>query len=425
MSSEMLARTNGENVKPQTAQSSSHPALHGVRVVDLTQQEAGTSCTETLAWFGADVIKVEEPTKGEPGRAGSSKTPGGDSNYFMLLNANKRSLTINLKHEDGRALLRSLIEKSDVMVENFGPGTIERLGFGWDVVQQINPKIILAQIKGFAPNGPFGKFLCTDPIAQATGGIMSVTGETGGRPLRPGVSIGDTGAGIHCAMGILAALYQRQVTGRGQRIEVTMQEALTNLARTSYQGYAPGKPVGRHGNRRGNANVPGEAFVCKGGGPNDYCFIAVSARFNKHWERLLKAIGREDLMSDTRFATPAGRLEHRDEVEAVVAEWTRNYDKVTVMKMLGEAGVVAGAILDQEDLMNDPFLRERDAFVTMKHPVNGDFTMPGFPVKMSDSKVPIAPSPLLGEHTKEICDQVLGIPPDRLAALREQKVVGG
>src|ERR687888_139600 len=210
------------------------PALSGVRVIDLTQFEAGTSCTETLAWLGADVIKVEEPTQGDQGRRASTDKPGVDSYYFMLLNANKKSVTLNLKDERGKEVMRKLIAEGDVMVENFAPGVIERLGFGYDEVRKINPRIIYAQIKGFAPEGPYGNYLAFDMIAQSVGGALSTTGEIDGRPLKPGPTIGDTGSGLHTAIGILAALYQRQITGRGQRIEVAMQEAVINFCRIAY-----------------------------------------------------------------------------------------------------------------------------------------------------------------------------------------------
>src|SRR5260370_990422 len=312
-------RTPFENSpSPDPAEAARPGALHGVRVVDLTQFEAGTSCTQTLAWLGAEVIKVEEPTTGEQGRSASADRPGADSYYFMLLNANKQSVTANLKSEKGRGLLRAFIEKSDVFVENFAPGVIERLGFGYETVCRINPRIVYAQIKGFAPDGPYGKFLAFDMIAQATGGAMAITGEPDGRPLKPGLTIGDTGTGLHCAIGILAALYQRQFTRRGQYLE-----------------------------------------------------------FAKH----------------------------------------------TVMKMLGEAGVPVGAVFDTQELSSDPHLRRRGAFVTVKHPVRGDFTMPGWPVHMSESKVPIEAAPLLGAHNREIYGGLLGLTPDELTTLRDAKAI--
>jgi formyl-CoA transferase len=386
------------NAEPNTApRPDQGGALRGVRVVDLTQFEAGTSCTENLAWLGAEVIKVEEPSRGEVGRGSA---PEGDSHYFMLLNANKRSVTANLKVDKGRALLRALIEKSDVFVENFAPGTIERMGFGWEVVKEINPRIIYAQLKGFAPDGPFGTFRSFDMIAQATGGSFSVTGEPGGRPLRPGINIGDSGTGMHCAMGIIAALYQRQGTGRGQHIEVAMQEVVMHLGRCTYQAHAEGKAAPRNGNRAvASISSPAEIYPCKGGGPNDYCYVYATHRLAKQWGTILAAIGREDLLDDPRFSTPALRWENRADVDALVSGWTRQYDKVTVMKTLGEAGVPAGAIFDTEELCNDPHLCKSGAMVTVKHPIRGDVTMPGFPLKMSDSKVHITPSPLLGADT--------------------------
>src|SRR5580765_2739373 len=225
-------------------------ALEDVKVLDLTQFEAGTSCTEALAWLGANVIKVENPKGGDQGRGASTDTPGVDSHYFMLLNANKRSVTLNLGSERGRQIFTEMLKKADVMIENFAPGAIERLGFGYDVVQKINPRIVYAQIKGFAPDGPFAKYLAFDPIAQAAGGGLSVTGEAGGRPLKPGLNVGDTGAGLHCTIGILAALCQRQSTNLGQRIEVSMQDAVINFGRIAYAAQALfNQPAPRTGNQ--------------------------------------------------------------------------------------------------------------------------------------------------------------------------------
>jgi len=385
-------------------------ALAGVKVVDLTQFEAGTSCTETLAWLGADVVKVEEPTHGDQGRRASTDIPGVDSYYFMLLNANKRSITCDLKDEHGRALLRDLIKVGDVFIENFGPGTIERLGFGYDVVKEINPRIIYAQIKGYAPEGPYGNFLSFDMIAQAVGGAMALTGDAGQRPIKPGPTIGDTGTGLHCAIGILAALYQRQATGRGQRIEVAMQEAVINFSRIAYGSQMLwGKAPERRGNRSVlGTSAPSDTYPCKGGGPDDYVFIYTSRAANHQWQRLLRVMGRDDLLDDPRFATPPDRLAHIDDVDALITEWTLQRDKVDVMETLGHAGVPAGAVFDTNELINDPFLRKRGMFTTVTHPVRGEVTIPGWPVKMSDSHVPVVTSPLLGQHTEEILREWLG-----------------
>src|SRR3712207_5485598 len=248
------------------------PALAGVTVIDLTQFEAGTSCTESLAWLGADVIKVEEPTRGDQGRFASTEQPGVDAYYFLMMNANKRSVTVNLKEERGKEILRELIKQGDVFVENFAPGAIERLGFGYDEVRKINPRIIYAQVKGFAPEGPFGKFLSFDMIAQAAGGSMATTGEKGGPPCKPSANVGDTGTGLHLALGITAALFQRHTPGQGQRIEVAMQESVINYCRVAYSAYTLlGRPPARNGANSVNANsAPSGIYPCKGGGDNDW-----------------------------------------------------------------------------------------------------------------------------------------------------------
>ena len=400
-------------------------ALAGVRVIDLTQFEAGTSCTESLAWLGADVIKVEPPSRGDQGRRLSSDNPGVDSYYFILLNANKRSVTLNLKEEAGKEILRELVKHGDVFVENFAPGAIERLGFGYDELKQINPRIIYAQVKGFAQDGPYERFLSFDMIAQAAGGGFAITGEKGGPPVKPGPNAGDTGTGLHLALGITAALYQRQLTGQGQRIEVAMQESVINYCRVSYDPYlTTGKPPSRNGALGANANrAPSGIFPCKGGGENDWCYIHPTRAGNQSWERLLKAIGREDLLDDPRFATPQLRFEHRDEVNGIVAEWTRSRDKREVMEVIGAAGVPAGAVFDNADLANDPALRKRGMFVEVEHPVRGKFVMPGWPVKMSASQVPLTPAPLLGQHSEEVLGEVLGYSPEQVANLREQQVL--
>ena len=414
--------TPGATDQATTAQ---RGALHGVRVVDLTQFEAGTSLTQTLAWLGAEVIKVEEPTKGEQGRGASTDKKGVDSHYFMLLNANKRSVTANLKTDKGRALLRGLIEKADVFAENFAPGVIERLGFGYDVIREINPRIIYAQVKGFGQDGPYKNFLAFDMIAQATGGSISITGEPDGRPLKPGPTIGDTGTGLHGAIGVLAALYQRQLTGEGQRIQLAMQECVINYSRISYAAQALwGIAAPRTGNQSiMGTNSPSETYKCKGDGPNDYCYIYTSRANPQHWERLLKIMGREDLIGDPRFDSPQERFKNRHLVDEMIAEWTIHHDKMEVMQRLGEQGIPAGAIMDTMELSNDPDLNRREIFVTVKHPVRGDFKMPGWPVKMSGSKVPITAAPLLGADSDAVYGELLGLSAQELAALREEKII--
>jgi formyl-CoA transferase len=400
-------------------------ALAGVRVVDLTQFEAGTSCTETLAWLGADVIKVEEPKRGDQGRGASSEREGVDSYYFLLLNANKRSVTCNLKHPRGRELLCQLIEQADVFIENFAPGVIERLGFGYDEVSRVNPKIIYAQIKGFSGGSPYESFLAFDMIAQAVGGAMSTTGEARGRPLKPGPTIGDTGTGLHTAIGVLAALYQRQFTGRGQHIEVAMQEAVINFCRIAYSSQLMwNKAAPRVGNRGVmGTNAPSEAYACRGGGPNDYCYIYTTRASNTHWERLLHVIDRDDLLGDPRFADNTDRWANRDAVDEIINPWVAQRTKREVMETLGRAGIPAGAVFDTDELINDPFLRQRGMFATVDHPVRGQLTMPGWPVQMSDSCVPLTAAPLLGQVNSQVYGELLGYTPEQLATLHAEEAI--
>jgi formyl-CoA transferase len=400
-------------------------ALAGVKVLDLTQFEAGTSATETLAWLGADVIKVENPQGGEQGRYASRDRPDADSYYFLLLNANKRSITCNLKSERGKALLRAMIPQADVFIENFAPGVIERLGFGYDEVSRLNPKIVYATIKGFGPGSRFETFLSFDMIAQATGGVMSITGEADGRPIKPGSTIGDTGTGLHCAIGILAALYQCRQTGQGQLVQVAMQDAMTNYCRIAYATQArDNAPCPRTGNQVVlGTTAPSDSYRCKGDGPNDYVYIYSTRAGNAQWERLLKVIGREDLLSDARFATPQARADHVAEVDEIVQAWCRDRGKYEVMETLGRAGVPAGAVMDTMELSEDSNLREREVFVTVEHPVRGAFTMPGWPVKMSRSYVRVAPAPLLGADNETVYGSWLGCTREELADLKEEGAI--
>lgn len=401
------------------------PALNGIRVLDLTQFEAGTAATETLAWLGAEVIKIENPVGGEQGRGASTDRPGVDSYYFMLLNANKRSVTLNLKEERGKQILRAMIPKADVFIENFGPGVIDRLGFSYEEVAALNPRIVYAQVKGFGAGSPYEHYLSFDMIGQATGGVMSITGEPDGRPIKPGATLGDTGTGLHCAIGVLGALFQRQMTGEGQRVTVAMQDAMINYCRVAYAAQSlHGRACARMGNQVVlGTNAPSDVFKCKGQDPNDYCYVYTSRANNTQWQRLLAVIGREDLKDDPRFATPQSRVKHVETINALIAPWIAQHDKRAAMEILGRAGVPAGAVFDTMELSTDPSLRERGIFVTVEHPDRGDFVMPGWPVKMSASHVPVRASPLLGADNAEVYGEWLGYAAADLEALKVQGII--
>jgi formyl-CoA transferase len=407
-----------------TVSPSGKPALAGIKVVDLTQFEAGTSITETLAWLGAEVIKVENPNGGEQGRNASSERKDADSYYFMLLNANKKSITLNLKSARGKEILRDLIRKGDVFAENFAPGVIEKLGFSYEEVQKINPRIVYATVKGFGKGSPFENNLAFDMIAQAAGGVMSITGEADGRPIKPGVTLGDTGTGLHAAIGVLAALYQRTVTGRGQKIEVAMQDAMVNYCRIAYsRQLLTNKACERNGNSVVLGNAPCEVFKCKPGGHNDYVFIYTSRATNAHWERLCDVIGREDLKKDPRLATPPMRGNHAKEINAEIEKWTSHFTKHEAMEKLGAAGVPCGAVMDTKELSDDPTMREREIFVEVDHPVRGKVVIPGWPVKMSESYVPVKPSPVLGANNAEVYSEWLGYSQNDVEALKKEGIV--
>jgi formyl-CoA transferase len=399
-------------------------ALEDVKVLDLTQFEAGTSCTEALAWLGANVIKVENPKGGDQGRGASTDQPGVDSHYFMLLNANKRSITLNLGSPRGREIFTEMLKKADVMIENFAPGAIERLGFGYDVVRRINPRLIYAQVKGFG-DGPYENYVSFDMIAQSVGGALSLTGTTETEPLKPGPTIGDTGTGLHCAIGILAALHQRERTGQGQHVKVAMQDAVINFSRIAFaRQAASGKAAVRSGNRSAlGTTAPSGLYKCKGGGLNDYCFIYTTRAGNRHWDRLLKAIGREDLIGDERFNSPERRWANHDEVDRILTEFTQSRSKAEVMQVLGDAGVPAGAVYDTMEITQDPALQKREMIVTVDHPKRGQFTLPGWPVKMSESHVAVDRSPLLGEHNAAIYSEWLGLTARDLEELKTQQII--
>ncbi len=397
--------------------------LQGVKIIDFTQFEAGPTCTEALAWLGADVVKIENPNRGDPGRRLKPNQPDDDPYYFHILNANKRSITANLKSPEGLGLIQDMIRKADVMIENFAPGAIERLGLSYEAVREINPSIIYAQIKGFGEGSPFEKNLAFDMIAQACGGTFSVTGEADGPPTRPGISLGDTGTGMVMAITILGALYKRRETGEGHKLQVAMQDAILHYMRIPFSTMGlTGKAAERGGSKvPGIVNAPMGLYPCAPGGPNDYVYIMTSRANPEHWDRLLKLIGREDLIGDARYLTPADRVEREAEVDEVIANWTRGQTKYDAMKLVGEAGIPAGAVLDTAELNEDVTFEHRGVMQTMVHPVHRPFKMPGWPVRVDGKATRVRASPMLGQHTDEVMSDWLGL---NEAAVSELKTGG-
>src|SRR5947208_458490 len=389
--------------------------LAGIKVLDLTQFEAGTSCTEALAWMGAEVVKVEPPKGGEAGRRGVA-----DPYYFMAYNANKKSITVNLKSERGLALVKDMARKADVFTENFAPGAVERLGLGYDVVSALNPSIIYAQVKGFGAGSPYENGLSFDPIAQAAGGAMSVTGERDGRPVKPGPTIGDTGTGMLMAFSIVSALFDRARIGKGRRLQVAMQDSVMHFSRGMLISHArTGEAAPR---RPASNNPPGGIYPCKPGGPNDYVYLMTSRANPEHWPRLLKLIGREDLIGDARYETPDARMKCEAEVDEIVASWTRQRTKHEAMAQLSAVGVPAGAVLDSMDLINYPTFRERGILQTMAHGER-KMTMPTWPVRFDGVPSEVKSAPLLGEHTDEVLADWLDLDAEAIAGLRQDGIV--
>ena len=398
-------------------------ALAGLRVLDLTQFEAGPSCTEAMGFLGAEVVKVENPRGGDQGRFRDPE--GTDSWYFLEFNANKKSITCNLKTEKGLQLVKDMAKHADIFIENFAPGAIERLGLGYDVVSEINDRIIYAQVKGFAVGSPYEKFLSFDMIGQSVGGLLSITGEPDGPPVKPGTTVGDTGTGMLCAISILSAIYQRQSTGKGQRIQVAMQDAMLQYSRIAYSvQMATGAAAGRTGAKViSAASAPSGIFPCKPGGANDYVYIYTTRAANHQWESLLKAIGHEELLDDERFATPASRLANEADVDAILTEWTMQRDKREAMEILGAAGVPAGAVYDTMELYNDANLEARGMFQKIKHPARGELKIPAWPVKMSASNVPVRAAPLLGADNEAVLGAWLDLSHDDVAALKDDGAI--
>jgi formyl-CoA transferase len=396
-------------------------ALQGMRILDLSQYEAGPSCTQALALLGAEVVKVERPGVGDPGRAGFH-TQAGDSDYFLAWNSNKRSVALALDQPEGRQLLLRLLARFDVLVENFGPGVTEKLALDAPTIRAAHPHLIYASVKGFGSSGPLADLKCFDAVAQAASGALSLTGSDDGPPMRMGATLGDCGAGMQLALAICAAYIQRQRTGVGQCIELSMQEALTYYLRTALAiGSDQGRRAApRSGNRMG-ALV--DLFPCAPGGPNDFVYImAVAPRM---WDAICVAIDRPDLKQDPRFATPADRSENVAQLHAEIGSWTQQRDKFSAMRQLSSNGVPASAVYDTADLYREPHLVERGFVHQLEHPERGSIRLLGFAPRLDDSQVELQPAPLLGADTAAVLGDELGLEAEDLADLAARGIVSG
>ena len=392
-------------------------ALSDIRILDMTHVQAGPTSSQLMGFLGADVIKVESPW-GDATRKQLVDIPGADSLYFTMLNCNKRSITLNLKNDRGKEIFTKLVQCCDVVMENFGPGVLDRLGFSWERVQEINPRIIMASIKGFGTEGPYAAFKAYENVAQAMGGSMSTSGLPDGPPVVTGAQIGDSGTGVHLMAGILAAIIQRERTGRGQYVECAMMDCVMNLVRVKWrdhqrldhgplpeywsQEFEDFTP--RAGNDSGGGQL-GNAIQCKPGGPNDYLYVVVQEHV---WKALANRVGGEELVHDPRFIDINVRRQNQGDMWDLLTEFASNYTKRELMEVLNEIDVPSGPIMSTEDLANDDHVKLREMYVELDHPQRGKWYNLGCPIKLSDSPVEVKRSPLLGEHSEEILGDVLG-----------------
>ncbi|KAA1006951.1 formyl-CoA transferase [Paraburkholderia panacisoli] len=407
-------------------------ALDGVRILDFTHVQSGPTCTQLLAWFGADVIKVERAGAGDITREQLRDIPDVDSLYFTMLNHNKRSVTIDTKNPEGKQVLEALIQKCDVLVENFAPGALDRMGFTWERIQELNPRMIVASVKGFGP-GPYEDCKVYENVAQCAGGAASTTGFDDGPPVVSGAQIGDSGTGLHLALGIVTALYQRTHTGRGQRVLAAMQDGVLNLCRVKlrdqqrldrtgvmkeYPQYPNGtfdEAVPRAGNASGGGQ-PGWILKCKGWetDPNAYIYFITQAPV---WAKICNVIGKEEWATDPDYATAPARLPRLKEIFAEIERWTMTKTKFEAMQILNKYDIPCGPILSMKEIAAEPSLRKTGTIVEVDHPTRGKYLTVGNPIKLSDSPTEVKRSPLLGEHTDEVMAE-LGYSPEQISALR-------
>ena len=395
------------------------PALDGMRILGLTQWEAGTSCTQALAWLGADVVKVERVDGGDPGR--SLGLGFEESEYFVNWNSNNRSVAVDLRKPEGLALILDMAPKFDIFVENYALGVMDKLGLGYEDLKKVHPGIIYASIKGFGHTGPYAHYKSFDIVTQAAAGALSVTGSPDGPPVRPGLTIGDSGSGMQLALGITAAYVQKLRTGEGQHISLSMQEAMTYYMRTAI---AIGSNWGTQVAPRMGTGIGTliNMYPCKPFGSNDYLYIMLMAE--RMWEALCDVMERTEMLTDPRFSDQVSRAANGDALAAEITKWTREHTKHEAMKLLGDAGVPASAVFDTLDLFNDPHLNERGFVNTLEHDALGPVKILGCPLQMSKSEVPLKPAPLLGQHTAEVLAEFLGMGDEEIEALGEKGVIG-
>jgi formyl-CoA transferase len=414
-------------------------ALEGVRILDLSHVQAGPTCTQLLAWFGADVIKVERPDTGDITRGQLRDVPNADSLYFTMLNHNKRSIALDTKNPKGKEVLERLVKSCDVLVENFAPGVLDRMGLTWEHIQKLNPRMIVASIKGFGP-GPYEDCKVYENIAQCAGGSASTTGFDDGPPLVTGAQIGDSGTGLHLAIGIVCALYQRNRTGRGQKVNVAMQDGVLNLCRvklrdqqrlghgalTEYPQYPHGKfgeAVPRAGNASGGGQ-PGWILKCKGWetDPNAYIYFITQAPV---WAEICKVIGKPEWITDPDYAKPEARLSRLKQIFDTIEQWTMTKTKFEAMEILNQYDIPCGPILSMRELAEQASLRKSGTVVEVEHPTRGKYLSVGNPIKLSDSISEVKRSPLLGEHTDEILKKVLGFSDKEVVDIKGSGATGG
>jgi formyl-CoA transferase len=412
--------------------------LEGVRIIDFTHVQAGPACTQLLGFYGADVIKVERPGSGDVTRSQLRDVPGADALYFTMLNGNKRSLTLDTKTQEGKEVLEAMIKTSDVLVENFGPGALDRMGFSWERIQELNPKMIMASVKGFSEGHSYEDLKVYENVAQCAGGAASTTGFWDGPPTVSAAALGDSNTGMHLAIGILTALMQRAKTGKGQKVSCSMQDAVLNLCRVKLRdqqrldkvGYLEEYPQYPHGTfsdvvpRGGNAGgggQPGWVLKCKGWetDPNAYIYFTIQGHA---WEPITKAIGKPEWATDPGYMTAQARQDKIFDIFKTIEEWLKDKTKYEAVDILREFDIPCAPVFSMKELAESPDLRKSGSIVEVDHKVRGKYLTIGSPIKFSDMEVNVTASPVLGEHTDEVLRD-LGYGKADIARLHAAKAV--